>query len=238
MPPRKVFSRNGRTDPLVLPAHTLCNSKYSDRDEKIAQLLRLQVPDEYTWESNQLKFKLTEQQIQAYPGLSLARIEGSQLFSSVRRWINGFHAALYRQAVYQNAKLSIILPFPNSSSEDESAFQINEADAMFGVLASVLNDRIKRSLTDGIIAYKGELQYECFWTLTDSGQTMCIFGLRVHNWELLGETPLTGRRGCVGCYICSNPSNAIVYPKPSLKWILPDPTNPFCDIPNPTYASI
>jgi len=44
-------------------------------------------------------------------------------------------------------------------------------------------------------------RYECTWVTANDGRWFCIWAMRVYNWEQLGETWQTQRRGCTGCYM-------------------------------------
>ena len=55
---------------------------------------------------------------------------------------------------------------------------------------------------DRITCYRGKCVYECIWVRADAGEWICMFGLRLYNWEDLGDVHNFPKRGCVGIY-CS-----------------------------------
>ena len=44
----------------------------------------------------------------------------------------------------------------------------------------------------------------------DDGRPFCLFGLRLYNWESLGDIQHFEPRGCIGWYGCPHPVEATV----------------------------
>lgn len=196
VPPRKAFDANHRNNPLVLPTHTICNSNQSKYDEFVSQLtglLRGKFPRKGPL--NDAIQQIRKSKMRA----DFAVIKGENLKRIVYRWVKGFHAALYGEYLESGIKANVHLPFPSGYRQDGQDLWeplLPQRDKFAEEL------RIARlaKLTDRVCCYSGQCLYECIWVKTDDGQWMCVFGLRLHGWEVLCPKSLP-RRACVGFYL-------------------------------------
>ncbi|TET34332.1 MAG: hypothetical protein E3J72_14320 [Planctomycetota bacterium] len=195
IPPRKIFRDEDRNWPLILKTHTSCNEKQSEDDEVIGQIVALcwgkSVPP------RRQKFKVN---IRRYKGNLMPGISGVPIQGIIWRWVRGFHAALYREflpATWPGG--NIFTPFPRSDNTDPD---INRA-----LFSKVLIENRRNRTLDRIITQNGKCIYECAWATVDDGRTICVFGLRLYDWEKMGPQA-DGPRGCVGLYSAVTPKTA------------------------------
>ncbi len=78
-------------------------------------------------------------------------------------------------------------------------------------MAMVRRNRLVGAI-DRVAAWNGKMTYECTWTHWDHGDGwLCFWGMRIYDWENLGDPTIHGRRGCSGVYLLKNkPHNAAV----------------------------
>src|SRR5438128_598782 len=91
VPPTGLFANADRNFPLILPTHKKCNRERSADDQVVSQLVGLLHGRLHNRRHS--KLKLFAGQTDA--GLPLAAVAGLDLRWIVRRWVRGFHAALY-----------------------------------------------------------------------------------------------------------------------------------------------
>src|SRR5438093_1112647 len=93
VPPSSIFLTADRNFPLTLPTHVKCNSDRSAEDQVIGQLIGLLHGKSPKVTHNKLKVKVGEFE----DGTPVMAVEGLDLRAIIRRWIRGFHAALYQE---------------------------------------------------------------------------------------------------------------------------------------------
>lgn len=195
VPPSAVFLAEDREPALILPAHEACNTGQSAYDEQIAHLVRLlhgKPPP---------RGKLDVRVSTAYIG---ERVGGVSLdFKSiVWKWVRGFHAALYREALPEHTVRSVHPPMPGGvlvgtvvRSEDRFPQHVEFVKTL------KKNRAVDRA--DRVLSRNGRCRYECVWSRLggSSGPAWgCCFGLQVYDWIDLGD-PRAIQRGCVGLYL-------------------------------------
>ena len=201
VPPKNIFADSDRNPPLILPVHVKCNSDHSENDEIIGQLVNLLHGKVFRSEMQKIKFGVVPKKDKDAP---LTYTYGVNYKSVFWRWIMGFHAALYRSPVASGTSGNIHLPFPTGYNKDNTLkFEPMPSQQ------SLFVHEIKRNRTAGTLdriqCYNGKCTYECFWTQFDnSDKWLCVFALRLYDWENLGP-PQLKQRGCVGFY--SSPSD-------------------------------
>lgn len=92
VPPKRLFAEDDRINPLILPAHRACNTARSQDDQAIGQLIGLL----HGREPNPQHMRLDLRAHDGLDGETLVALHNFGLRSIVRRWVTGFHAALYR----------------------------------------------------------------------------------------------------------------------------------------------
>jgi hypothetical protein len=191
VPPNAIFQKRDRDFPLILPTHRECNRAQSVDDSKIGNLFRLLRGEEY--QSARGKLGISEAPI--YPNVKA--IDNLYLQGIIRRWVRGFHSALYGEFLPDRSNFSTSPPLA-STSEDQTERPLPETHAAF-------TDALKKNRTAGtmdrIICRNNTCIYECVWVLDDRSQWMCIFCLDIYGWikATPRESGLTPR-GCVGAY--------------------------------------
>ena len=193
VPPKSVFAKGDRTPALSLPTHKACNAEHGLLDHKIGQLIALKRGQIPTRRDRQLRIKIFQRNLGAVVNLDLSDV--------VRRWVRGFHIALYRERLPPGPLLGAVqTPFP-SGAPTPSGIRIDSLPPQHFVFVKTIKvQRAKRNL-DTIISNNGKLTYECVWCQSDnSGPWLCVFGVNLYDWKDLGLTPGQPARGCAGFY--------------------------------------
>jgi len=93
VPPYRLFAKGDRNFPLILPAHKQCTSQRSSEDRVISQLVGTLRGRDTSDKDRKLRIVARK-----FPdGSEAAGILGMDLPEIIRRWIRGFHSALYRE---------------------------------------------------------------------------------------------------------------------------------------------
>lgn len=196
VPPKAIFSENDRHNPLILPAHQHCNQSSSYTDKKIGQLVALchgQHPDEtdLLLEIIPLSISNSEHEITGIGDLPLMKIFG--------KWVRGFHAAIYKEYLADPGGF-IYPPFPELPRNQHELQIMNRAAPVRPVLTKIIKEQMHVGRCDSIECYAEKCKYFCTWVEFDNGSPVCIFALRIYDWEELGDRAIASKRGCVGWY--------------------------------------
>lgn len=216
VPPRAVFAAGDREPPLVLPTHRQCNTGESGRDEIIGQLVALLHGKAPRPTRLRLAFSLFSVPGDAAP---LAGLGPFPFKPNIWRWIRGFHAALYGEYLKPAFAGYIFPPLPASTVQDDlSSLRgskvpagrfVHDHEVGREMMTDVFKQHRHIGRTDRIACNRGRCLYECVWLKMDDGRPFCLFGLRLYNWEDLGDQRF-GKRGCLGCYGFAPPANATI----------------------------
>lgn len=193
LPAKAVFAKHDRTPALWLPTHKDCNAGHGTLDHKIGQLIALKRGQVPTKRDRQLKFKI------ARP--ALGAVENLDIGDVVKRWIRGFHVALYREPLPPGPLDGALqTPFP-SGNFGPYGIRFDPLLPQHLVFVSTIKvQRAKRNL-DVITSNNRKLIYECVWHQADNdGPWLCLFALNLYDWKDLGLTPSQPARGCAGFY--------------------------------------
>lgn len=227
VPPKAIFATEDRAvTPLILPVHCKCNIDQSIGDEIIGQLvsvLRAKYPD-----PQNIKLK-----VGVVPGAQgddpLAVLHGPDLRPLVWRIIKGFHAALYREPLDVGGKANVHMPFPQGQRLPNGRLRFDEILPQQRAIAEeIKKNRLARRL-DRVSCFNDKCIYECVWVRGDAGEPICMFALRLYDWEKLAD-PRFRQRGCVGIYSPNSGQPATATAGTSL--MLPtggNPLDPFHD---------
>jgi hypothetical protein len=176
IPPQACFAKADRNVPLVLRTHVKCNHDHNANDELVGQLISLKHGHSPAARARRLNFEVVPS---PHNGDFLAGFDNLDFGNVIRRWVRGFHAALYREPLSASCRFDVSLRFVE-------AIKIN---------------RVARNL-DQIVSNNGKLQYDCVWAQSDdSGPWLCIFALNIYDWKDLGDSKHFPARGCVGSYV-------------------------------------
>jgi hypothetical protein len=191
VPPDAVFLKVDRNPPLKLPTHNKCNQDQSVEDGRIGNLFRLLRGEAYKPERGKLLISEFQDKPEAM-GVHDLDIRGI-----IRRWVRGFHAALYRTFLPEMMNFSTSPPL---STADENYFEAPLPETHLVFVETLKRNRITGTV-DRIICRNNTCLYESVWVYDDQKRWMCIFGLDLYGWiraspSRIGLTP----RGCVGAY--------------------------------------
>lgn len=195
VPPTGLFAEADRDVPLVLPTHRTCNGGRSQEDQAIAQLVGLLHGRVHPLEH--LKLQLFAGHTDA--GLPLAAVSGLDLPKTIRRWVRGFHAALYGEALPTGARFVTSPPLHEAQMREGRADVPPVADVIPKFVHEIRRNRLTKTL-DVIECRNGKCRYECVWATSDHGQWICIYAIDLYGWSELSDADNFGRLGCVGCY--------------------------------------
>ena len=207
VPPKTCFAKTDRNVPLALPTHVSCNHSHHLTDEKIGQVISLKrgaVPG-----LRNRRIAISVFPPNAHRGV-LGAITNIDIKGAIRRWIRGFHAALYSEPLHDATQFGINTPFPTAQLS-QGALLHDPILPQHRLFVKTL--KVNRSVrnVDRIESNNGKMEYECVWQQSDTGSWMCIFGLNIYDWKDMGAIQSFPARGCVGFYATpsgSAPSNA------------------------------
>jgi hypothetical protein len=196
VPPHALFLSADRDFPLILPTHEKCNHEQSKDDQIIGQLVGMlhgKKPDE---KHSKLRVSVGRFNTGA---LGLA-VTGLDLRGIIRRWVRGFHAALYRECLPEaTGRFVTTPPLPEAEPGHGAVRSLPVADVIPEFVKELKRNRATGSL-DRIVCRNGQCRYECVWVQADRGKWLCIYALNIYDWAELGDSASFERRGCVGAY--------------------------------------
>ena len=198
VPPSGLFAIADRDFPLILPTHRECNARQSADDQVVGQLVGVLHGRRPNPEHK--KFRVSVGRFE--DGTPAVAVGGLNLRSIIRRWIRGFHAALYKEYLPGSALFSTCPPLPEAelSSGGPKFMPVGEVVPKF--VEELKRNRATGTL-DRIVCRNEKFRYECVWSQADNGTWMCIYGLDLYQWINLGDASNFEPRGCVGSYIRS-----------------------------------
>ncbi len=197
VPPSALFDPTDRDPPLILPTHKACNSAQSADDEIIGQLVSLLHGRQPKPGRNRLKIGFGKTQ----NGETLRALGGIDVRSVIRRWVRGFHAALYRQLLPPDpANFGTSPPLPGATLDGSQAIPLALPTAIPMFVKELKKNRAINKL-DRVVCRNGQCRYECVWVESEDGRWFCIYGLDTYGWIDLGDPDHFAPRGCVGGYL-------------------------------------
>lgn len=216
--PNSVIAKQDHPCPLILPVHLRCNAAFKADDELIGQMLS-PLHGRYP---NQRSLKIKPVAL-PHPGSgqTVAGVQGPDLNRLVRRWVSGFHAALYRQFLSPSHRdFAVTLPFPESDPATKLIRNVEPQPAHQAWVATLRTAEGTGDI-DKVTCYGGKCEYRCTWSSLDNGSSCCVFALRLHDWQRLANKALNLPRACVGTYFgierprhCARASRLLVGYKP------------------------
>ncbi len=196
VPPANIFETADRNFPLKLPTHEKCNGDRSAEDQLIGQLINLlhkKAPDSR-------HKKLDVKAVKSPDGKLLAAVYGLNLRAIIRRWVRGFHAALYKEFIPEfPGQFMTSTPLPAADPIEKGGNIIPVQAVVPEFVKEIKRNRATKTL-DRIICCNGKFIYDCVWVQMDNCQWWCIYALDLYNWINLGDTTHFEARGCVGSY--------------------------------------
>jgi hypothetical protein len=195
VPPTGLFALADRDFPLILPAHRQCNAARSAEDQVIGQLVGMLHGQKQNKKHNKLKVTIGRFQ----DGSRGVAIGGLDLRGIIRRWVRGFHAALYREYLPATQQFITCPPLPEAEPFANQVKFTRVDDVVVKFVEELRRNRATRTL-DRIVCRNDKCRYECVWSQADNGAWICIYCLDLYQWINLGDTSRFEPRGCVGSY--------------------------------------
>src|SRR6184192_804612 len=106
VPPSTIFLDCDRNFPLILPTHVTCNGDRSREDQAIGQLIGVLHGKDPHGPHNRLNVVGGRFE----DGTQGIAVEGLELRAIIRRWIRGFHAALYGEFLPDGSRVFMTSP--------------------------------------------------------------------------------------------------------------------------------
>ena len=113
IPPKTCFDKRDRNAPLKLKTHRKCNGEYNLIDEQIGQVIALKRGAVPPIRNRRLAFVQVSISGRAAPMNAITNVN---IKGAVRRWVSGFHAALYKKPMPIETQFGIETPFPSARS--------------------------------------------------------------------------------------------------------------------------
>ena len=197
VPPKKIFRKEDRSWPLILPAHEECNSEYSMTDEQAKDLLLLLQPES----TKQPPVRTKPVGIAKREGKPTAvLLQGLFLGTIISKILRACHAALYDDYLPETTKNMILTPLPEFDPKTGD-IQKNTFLPQHEILCNLLKDNRKIENIDRIHANNGKFRFEVLWDTFDNNRgNFAAFGIDIYNWHRLGDQVLGRPQGCVGTY--------------------------------------
>lgn len=201
IPPQSCFDKSDRNPPLKLRAHVHCNNANKLNDEKVGELIAAQRYRSLNPAKTHLGIQLIHE-----PSLerSFATFQNLDVRGAIRRWVGGFHAALYRNPLKPGTSFQVTPPLPSATINDNVA-TMESIPAHHAHFVETLKLNRAAKNVDVLITSNGKLRYECVWAQEDAGpRWFCIFALDLYDWITLGDIHNFEPRGCVGGYMLND----------------------------------
>lgn len=194
VPPTSLFLEGDRNHPLILPTHYDCNHGRHVEDQQIGQLIGLLHGDAPNPQ---------HQRIQLFGGQGpdgnpFAAAGGLDLTAIIRRWVRGFHAALYQEPMADGTEF---MTSPPLASADMDTGQVDPVHDIVPHFVRAIRQNREGGPLDRIVCRNGKCIYECVWVEPNDGGRFCVYALDMYGWVTLGDVERFGRRGCVGAYV-------------------------------------
>ena len=227
VPPQACFDKIDRNPPLKLRCHVACNNLNKLNDEKVGQLIAARRREWLEPDDTHLHVRGFSDK---HSGRQFAALMNLDVDGAIRRWIGGFHAALYREPLQPGTPFSVTSPLPKATATEQGIRFHPIPDHHQAFVKAIKLNRAARNV-DTLITNAAKLRYECVWANEDNGpRWFCIFALDVYDWIKLGDMKNFHARGCVGAYMpgkSSPPIGASVGTQLLAELDNAEPLNPF-----------
>jgi hypothetical protein len=195
IPAQACFDKADRNPPLKLKSHVVCNNAHKLNDEKVGELIAVQRRKSID-ATRTLRVGFFNE---TRTGRLVGAAHNLDIMGCIKRWVRGFHAALYREPLSPVALFQITPPLPHAIIKEPIVVEPIPAHVPHFVQTLKLN-RAARNL-DRIVTNNGKLRFESVWAQDDHQKHwMCIWALDLYGWIGLGDQRFR-RRGCTGAYM-------------------------------------
>ena len=197
VPPQSIFATTDRNFPIKLKTHKAeCHAPLNLDDEIIGQLIALLHGKTPSKSNDRLNIVIAKNQ---KTGSKIGLFRERNIEFLIRRWVQGFHAALYESYLPETVRWAIQGPFPSASLTEQCLIPNQIKDQHFEFVTCIKRNRLVGNV-DRIVANNGKLRYECVWDKLNDGTACCVFALDLYGWADLGAVNKFPRRGCAGLY--------------------------------------
>lgn len=201
VPPESIFDKSDRDFPLKLAIHEKqCHRPMNLDDEILGQLVALIHGKQPSENNDKLKIDIYRRSV---TGRVMASFSQRNLEFLLRRWLSGFHAALYRVPMGSKTKFEIQTPFPSGTFNNGQFVEDKIREQHYKFVECIKRNRTANNL-DCIVSNNGKLRYECVWDQLSDNSWACIFALDLYGWKDLGDVNNFQPRGCAGLYRLSS----------------------------------
>lgn len=199
VPPESIFDKSDRDFPLKLAIHEeRCHREMNLDDEVMGQLVALIHGKQPSEKNDKLKIGIYRR---INTGRIMASFNQRNIEFLLRRWLSGFHAALYHEPLDGNTKFAIQTPFPSGAVENGQFIEDPIREQHYKFVECIKRNRAANNL-DYIEYNNGKLRYECVWDQMSDNSWACVFALDLYGWKELGDVNNFQARGCAGLYRC------------------------------------
>ena len=153
VPNSAIFAPEDRQPALILPTHRACNHNRSGLDEIITQLvavLRGRAMAPHGRLPRMAHGTFTDGEI----GLGVRDL---QLRGIIFRWVAGFHAALYREALGPSSRMTFT-PLPEGRVDGNQVVAVPVPEVVPEFVAAIKRNRMART-TDSVVGRNGKCRY-------------------------------------------------------------------------------
>ena len=204
MPPSALFEQEDRDVSLILPTHVECNAREHIFDEFIGQFVSL-----IHGRPPKPGHRPLDATVAHVAGKPVTLSKGLNIHHFIRRCVRGFHAALYHEWLPSDTVNAFHPPLRGGQLDGDTGKPTDEFQAMLvgdqgvgqhALFSSVLKQNRIAGNTDKVVSRNGKCVYECVWSNLDDGSPICIFGLKIYEWQQFDQLAGYPPRGCVGIY--------------------------------------
>jgi hypothetical protein len=125
---------------------------------------------------------------------------GTNLHNVIRRWLRGFHAALYGEFLANDTPNYLHPPFPFGNRNADNQVTVEPILDQQRLFVEIIKKNRAAGALDRIECFNSKCIYECVWESCDDGRPICIFALNLYDWKQLADSENFPPRGCVGMY--------------------------------------
>ncbi|MCH8968967.1 MAG: hypothetical protein IIA66_07610 [Planctomycetes bacterium] len=204
VPASALFLKEDRDVPLILSTHVACNAKEHASDQLLGQLI-----DQIHGRPINPGYRKLDATVVEVNGQVVTITKDLNIHQFIRRCVRAFHAALYHEWLPSDTANAFHPPLRGAQLDGDTGSPTDEFNRLLmtdqslnqhALFSRVLKQNRVAKNTDQVLSQNGKCSYDCVWSQLDDGQPICIFGLKIYDWQRFGELAGYPNRGCVGFY--------------------------------------